>query len=408
MAFYHSNDESTMTDFATPLAGITVIDLTSVLYGPYATQMLADFGAEVIKIEAPEGDPTRQIGPQKNPNMSAGFLGINRNKRSVVLDLKEPLARDALWRLIDTADVFVHNIRPQKIEKLGFSRHQVMAKNTKIVYGALHGYLESGPYAGRPAYDDVIQGECGVAGAFALRDKTPAYAPTVLADKSAGLIAANALTAALFQRLRENKGVYVEVGMFESMVAYTLLEHQFGLTFNPPTSSGGYARVISKYRKPYATSDGYICMLAYTDKQWQSFWQLTGATEYATDKRFTNMSLRTQFVDALYEIAGELIKKQTSRYWLDKLSQAEIPCGRINTFEDLLENEQLDAIGFYRDFKHPSEGELTVLDTGVKLDGRSLPIRYHQPNLGEHTVEVLKEIGFSNAEIKTLTPAPTA
>ena len=392
-----------MSNLISPLDGIKIIDLTSVLYGPYATQMLADFGADVIKIEAPEGDPTRQIGPRKHANMSAGFLGVNRNKRSVVLDLKQENAREALWRLIDSADVFVHNIRPQKIEKLGFDRQQVMARNTKIVYGALNGYFESGPYGGRPAYDDVIQGESGVSAAFSMRDGTPAYAPTVLADKSAGLVAANALTAALFQRLRQNRGVYVEVGMFESMVAYTLLEHQFGLMFNPPEGPAGYSRVISPNRKPYATRDGYICMLAYTDKQWQSFWRLAEASEHADDERFMSMSSRTQNVDALYEIAGNIIATRSTRDWLDKLTAAEIPCGPINSFDALLENEHLQTIDFYRQFMHPSEGALNILDTGIKLDDQSLPIRHHQPKLGEHTAEVLEQAGLSPSEVEALT-----
>ena len=392
-----------MTPFATPLAGIRVIDLTSVLYGPYATQVLADFGADVIKVEAPEGDPTRQIGPRRNAAMSAAFLGLNRNKRSIVLDLKQPAARKALWQLIDTADVFVHNIRPQKIAKLGFSNKDVMARNELIVYGALHGYFESGPYSGRPAYDDVIQGESGVAAAFEMRDGKPAYAPTVLADKSAGLIAANALTAALFQRVRQNQGVYVEVGMFESMVAYTFLEHQFGLIFDPPEGTGGYSRVISPQRKPYETLDGYICMLAYTDKQWQSFWRLADALEHADDKRFQNLSSRTQHIDSLYEIAGRLIKTRSNAHWLEKLTAAEIPCGPINTFKDLIDNEHLKQVNFYRSFNHPSEGALTIPDNGIKFDQQSAPIRHHQPQLGEHTIEVLKGIGLSQIEIDNLT-----
>ena len=407
MAFGFSEYWVVMSNLAAPLDGIKVIDLTSVLYGPYATLMLADFGADVIKIEAPEGDPTRQIGPARNANMSAAFLGVNRNKRSVVLDLKQTEARDALWRLIDNADVFVHNIRPQKIAKLGFSQQQVMARNDRIVYGALHGYFQSGPYGGRPAYDDVIQGESGVSASFLLRDSEPAYAPTVLADKSAGLIAANAITAALFQRLRQNRGVYVEVGMFESMVAYTLLEHQFGTAFSPPESAAGYSRVISPNRKPYRTLDGHLCMLAYTDKQWQAFWALSDGVRYAEDERFTTMSARTRHVDALYEIAGQLIATRTTSEWLEKLSAAEIPSGPINTFEDLSAHEHLNAVNFYRPFEHPSEGSLNIPDTGIKLDERSLPIRLHQPRLGEHTAEVLTEYGFSAAEIKALTDKPS-
>ena len=391
-----------MNPLATPLSGIRVIDLTSVLFGPYATQMLADLGADVIKVEAPEGDPTRHIGPSRHSMMAAGFLGINRNKRSLVLDLKKDLAQQVLWRLIETADVFVHNIRPQKIAKLGFAADKVMAANPKLVYGALHGYLEGGLNAGRPAYDDVIQGGSGVAAAFLARDGEPAYAPSVIADKSAGLIAANALTAALFQRLRQQQGVYVEVGMFESMVAYTLLEHQFGLVFSPAAGGGGYSRVISPQRKPYATRDGYICMLAYTDKQWQTFWQLADTQDYAQDARFTSMSARTKHTDTLYEIVGDIIKTNSSSFWLEKLSAAEIPCGPINTFDDLMSDEHLQSVDFFRPYTHPSEGQLFAMDTGMKFNRMSLPIRHHQPQLGEHNREILEDLGFEPNAINEL------
>ncbi len=382
-----------------PLAGIRVIDLTSVLFGPYATQMLGDFGADVIKIEAPGGDHTRGIGPARNPGMAAGFLGCNRNKRSVQLDLKRAPAREALWRLIDGADVFVHNIRPQKVAALGFSPDAVMARKADIVYGALHGYLEEGPYAGRPAYDDVIQGESGIAGAFLARDGTPAYVPSVIADKSAALIAANGLTAALFQRLRTGRGVYMEIGMFESMVAYTLVEHQFGLSFCPPKGQAGYTRVISNERKPYQTEDGYICVLPYTDKQWRSFWTLAGTPEIADDPRYVTMTERTRNVDALYAQTGSAILKRTTAHWLKVLADAEIPSGPINTFEDLRHDPHLNEIDFFRAFEHPSEGRLEVLDTGLRFDREPLSIRRHQPRLGEHTHKILSEAGLSSEEI---------
>ncbi|MFP6682980.1 MAG: CoA transferase [Gammaproteobacteria bacterium] len=382
-----------------PLEGIRVIDLTSVLFGPYATQMLGDFGADVIKIEAPGGDHTRGIGPARNSGMAAGFLGCNRNKRSVQLDLKRAPAREALWRLIDGADLFVHNIRPKKVAALGFSPDAVMARKSDIIYGALHGYLEEGPYAGRPAYDDVIQGESGIAGAFLARDGIPAYVPSVVADKSAGLIAANGLTAALFQRLRTERGVYVEIGMFESMVAYTLGEHQFGLSFSPPKGQAGYTRVISDERKPYQTEDGYICILPYTDKQWQSFWTLADTPELADDPRYLTMTERTRNVDALYAQSRSAISKRTTAHWLKVLTDAEIPCGPINTFENLRRDPHLNEIDFFRAFEHPSEGCLEVLDTGLRFDREPLSIRRHQPQLGEHTHKILSEAGLSSEEI---------
>lgn len=382
-----------------PLAGIRVLDLTSVLFGPYATQLLGDYGADVIKIEAPGGDPTRRIGPARNPGMAAGFLGCNRNKRSVCLDLKRAPARAALWQLIDGADVFVHNIRPQKIAALGFTADDVMARQPAIVYGAFHGYLESGPYAGRPAYDDVIQGESGVAAAFLERDGQPAFAPTVIADKSAGLIAANGLLAALFQRLRTGKGVYMEIGMFESMVAYTLLEHQYGAIFDPPQGAPGYPRLISAERKPYATRDGYLCVLPYTDQHWRAFWDLAGTPEMADDPRYGTLAERTRNIDTLYERTGAALLTRTSQEWLDALRQAEIPCGPINVFDDLKTDPHLQAVGMFRPYEHPSEGALDLLDAGLRLNRERLPVRRHQPALGEHDIEVLREAGLDDGAI---------
>lgn len=377
-----------------------MVDLTSVLFGPYATQTLGDLGADIIKVEAPGGDVTRHIGPARNATMAAGFLGCNRNKRSVLLDLKRAAARDALWRLIDTADVFVHNIRPQKIATLGFTPEAVMKRKRDIVYGAFHGYLEEGPYAGRPAYDDVIQGESGMAAAFAARDGEPALAPFVAADKSAGLLAATGLTAALVQKLRTGEGVYMEIGMFESMVGYTLLEHQFGTIFEPPESGAGYTRAISPQRKPFRTSDGYICVLAYTDKQWASFWKLAERPEMLDDPRYVDVGERTKHIDTLYAAAGETLKQRTTETWLRLLREAEIPCGPVNTFDDLYDDEHLKAIGFFRAVEHPSEGDIKLMDTGLRFNRSVLPIRHMPPRIGEDSKAVLRELGLKDEEIE--------
>lgn len=385
-----------------PLSGFRVLDLTSVIFGPYTTQVLGDFGADVIKIEPPEGDPTRVLGPARNPGMAAVFLGANRNKRSLVLDLKTEPAKAALWRLIDGADMIVHNIRPQKIAALGFDPDAVLARNPKIIYGGLHGYREDGPYGGRPAYDDVIQGESGLAGAFTERDGAPMLMPTVVADKSAALLAASGLVAALVQRLRTGKGVYLEVSMFEGVVGYTLLEHQYGATFRPPVGKAGYARALSPQRRPHATRDGHLCMLAYTDKQWRSFWDLVGEPEMTADPRFVTMAARSRNIDALYGIAGALFAQRTTAEWLELLRRAEIPSGPVNSFDDLRGDPQLQAIGFFRPYEHPSEGSIEMPDTAFRFDRQSLPVRHHQPRLGEQGREILREAGLSEAEIDTL------
>lgn len=382
-----------------PLAGLRVIDLTTVLFGPYATQMLGDLGAEIIKVEAPEGDTTRNIGPARHAGMSAAFLGCNRNKRSICLDLKQASAREALWRLIDGADLFVHNSRPLKIAALGYTPAAVLARKPAIVYGALHGYLEEGPYSGRPAYDDVIQGECGIAGAFAVRDGTPALAPTVMADKSAGLMAATGLTAALVQRLRTGRGVYMELGMFETMVAYTLVEHLFGETFLPPLGPVGYTRVLSPERRPFPTRDGHICMLAYSDKQWHAFWALAGQPEVAADARFVTMAERTRHIDALYAAAGAVLATRSSAEWLSALRAADIPSGPVNALADLKHDPHLQQIGFFRPYAHPTEGALQIPDPALRFDGAPLPVREHQPRLGEQGRTILAEAGYGPAEI---------
>lgn len=382
-----------------PLSGIRVLDITTIVYGPYATQILGDLGADVIKIEAPGGDPTRVLGPARNPGMGSMFLGSNRNKRSLVLDLKKPAAKAALWRLIEGADALVHNMRPQKMVSLGFGPDAVMARNPKIVYGGLHGYREDGPYGDRPAYDDVIQGESGFAGSFTARDGAPMLAPTVAADKSAALLASVGLVAALFQKFRTGKGVYVEASMFESMVGYTLVEHQQGGCFSPPEGAMGYSRALSKQRRPHATSDGYICMLPYTDQQWSRFWAIVDAPERAADPRFRSIADRARHIDELYALAGAEVGKRTTADWLTALREAEIPCGPVNTLEALRDDPQLTAIGFFRPYEHPTEGSLEVPDNAFRFDRQSLPIRHPHPRLGEHGREVLREAGLSEAEI---------
>ncbi len=382
-----------------PLSGIRVLDLTTVVFGPYTTQLLGDFGADVIKIEAPGGDMTRAIGPAKNPGMSALFLGSNRNKRSIELDLKRAPGRAALWRLLEGADVFVHNVRPQKIAALGFDPDSVLGRNPAIVYGGLHGYGEDGPYAGRPAYDDVIQGESGMAATFTERDGTPVLVPSVVADKSAGLLAANGIMAAILQRQRTGKGVYLEVSMFEAMVGFNLVEHQFGATFSPPRGKAGYPRILTPERRPHRTKDGYLCMLAYTDKQWRDFWRIAGEPEVADDPRYASVTERTRRIDELYAAAGAALGRRTTREWLQLLGEADIPAGPVNSFADLKADPHLEAIGFFRPYEHPSEGPMEVPDTGLRFDRKSLPVRLPHPRLGEHGREILREAGYTEAEI---------
>ena len=399
-----ANDSGAASKAATappglPLDGVRILDLTTIVYGPYATQLLGDFGAEIVKVEAPGGDAMREMGPGRSPHMAALFLGMNRNKKSIELDLKRKVAREALWRLIDGADVFVHNIRPQKILKLGFDPDRVMARNPGIVYAGLYGYRDGGPYAGQPAYDDVIQGQAGLAGTFLARDGAPNLIPTIAADKISGLLASNGILAALLQRRNTGRGVYVETAMFEGVAGFTLAEHQYGAIFSPPMTPPGYPRVLSPHRRPQPTADGFICLLAYTDAQWDRFWALVGRPGMTEDPRFLTIGVRLEHVDALYSESGRELVKKTSVEWLDLLRRAEIPCGPVNTLQDLYGDPHLAATGFFRPFEHPTEGAMEIPDTAFRFDRAPLPVRLGQPRLGEHTEALLSEAGYDAGEI---------
>ena len=387
---------------ARPLAGVRIVDLTTVVLGPYATQMLGDLGADVIKVEGPDGDTTRHTGPSRNPRMASLFLGTNRNKRSIVLDIKAPAARDVLLRLIDTADVFVHNIRPQKLAKLGLGPDALLARRPQLIYAAIHGWRQDGPYGGRPAYDDIIQGFAGVAGLMETLTGEPRYMPTILADKTCGLMAAQAILAALFHRHNTGRGQVVEIPMFETMVSYLMIEHLYGKTFVPPQGDMGYARVLALWRRPYRTADGRICMLAYTDRQWRRFWQVAGRPEMMNDPRFVDLAARTQHTDDVYRIAGEVLATRTTREWQALLDEIEIPTGPVNTLADLPNDPHLTAIGFFRHVNHPTEGALVMPDIPVRFSDSPAEIRRLPPRLGEHGREILDELGLSCAAIDTL------
>jgi len=385
-----------------PLAGVRILDLTSVVAGPLATQMLADMGADVIKIEAPEGDAPRHTGPARSPNMAALFMGLNRGKRSLVLDLKKDGAKDVLWRLIAAADILVHSMRPQAMAKLGFGHKEVCAKNPSLVYAALHGYRDGGPYSGQPAYDDVIQGQSGIAALMAQMAGEPRYAPMILADKTCALSIAGAICAALFARERSGCGQFVEIPMFEQMVSFVLGEHLFGHNFVPPLGPLGYTRVTAPWRRPYKTSDGHLCMMAYTQAHWRKFWNAVGRPEMLSDPRFDSIATRARNIVALYEIAGTCIAGKTTDEWLKLLRELEIPAARMASLDDLFVDPQLAATGFFKRATHPSEGEILYTDLPVRFGGASMTSERLQPRLGEHSFEVLREAGLSESEIEAL------
>jgi crotonobetainyl-CoA:carnitine CoA-transferase CaiB-like acyl-CoA transferase len=385
-----------------PLEGVKVLELGNMLMAPYAGQWLGDLGADVVKIEPPEGDTTRRIGPRTEPDMAAIYLGLNRNKRSVVLNLKTPEGRAALLALADRSDILLHNNRPQKMKALGLDPEALLARNPRLVYACLHGFGEAGPYGGKPAYDDIIQGLCGLADLVGRRTGDPGYLPTVAADKNSGLVAVIAILAALSQRDRTGQGSYVEVPMFETMVAYTAVEHLYGRHFEPPLGPAHYPRAMTPERRPYATADGYICAMPYTDQHWASLFEAGGRPELARDPRFCGIAARTEHIGELYAILGEILRTRATAEWIETLERLEVPCAPVKSLDDLIDDPHLAAVGFFTELKSDTGPAIRLPGVPVLFDGARPPVE-RPPRLGEHTREVLAEAGLSPDQVSTIT-----
>jgi crotonobetainyl-CoA:carnitine CoA-transferase CaiB-like acyl-CoA transferase len=387
-----------------PFSGIRIIDMTSIVFGPYATQILGDLGADVIKVEAPGGDIFRKVQAARSHGMGAAYMSSNRNKRSIVLDLKRKEARDALLRLIAGADVFVHSVRPQAIERLGLSYEEMKTVRPSLVYCAAVGFGSNGPYSGRPAYDDVIQSVSGIAHLLGRASETgePAFAPMVMADKTAALTVAYSIMAALFHRERTGAGQEVEVPMFETVVSWNLVEHMNGELFRPAEGSTCYDRLMTRYRRPYATADGHIAILPYTSPNWRAFFAIAGRDDMIDDPRTNDASIRAARIAELYELVAQIMPSKTTAEWLALLQEADIPAAPVNSLEDLFEDEHLSAIGFFIDEEHPSEGTIRTPSPPVRFSQSPSSLRRHAPRLGEHTREVLGEAGLVPEEIESL------
>ena len=385
-----------------PLAGIRVLDLTINVLGPLAAQILGDMGADVIKIEAPGGDPMRHTGRSRHTGMASLFLNTNRNKRSIVLDLKRPDARTALLRLVESADVLIHSVRPSTAERLGMSYQAISAQNPRIVYACGPGYRSDGPNRERPAFDDVIQGESGVAAMMARSIGEPRYAPMILADKFCAHALASAIGMALFCRERTGVGQEVAVPMFETMLSFNLVEHLWTDFFGAEREDLGYTRMFSAHRRPYATRDGHICMLAVSDDQWRRVFEVIGRPELASDGRFAKLEARTHHIDALYAILAERLKDKTSAEWQRLLDAADLPNGRVNTFAAMANDPYLRETGFFRHYDHPSEGPMVTTEIATQFGRTPGSIRLVPPRLGEHTYGVLRELGYADADIETM------
>lgn len=385
-----------------PLKGVRVVDMTSVLLGPVATLVFADLGADVVKVEPPTGDTTRSIGAMREPGMASLFLHTNRNKRSLVLDLKQEAGRGALRKLLATADVLFHNMRPQALAALGFDYDAVRAINPRIIYCGAFGYGQAGRYAARPAYDDLIQAVVAMPSLFERSAGRACYIPVAMIDRMIALTAAYSVCAALYHRERTGEGQSIEVPMFESMAQMVLAEHMGGATFDPPAGPMGYSRLLSPFRKPYRTRDGYVATMAYTDRHWQRFFAFVGRDDLASDERFASLASRTIHIDALYQIAEAEYGKRTTAEWVEILERLDIPVMPVHTLDSLLDDAHLHDVGFYRWMDHPTQGRMRTMAQGTTWSATPPNVRRLAPRLGENSRELLAELGYDDAAIDEL------
>ena len=385
------------------LEGLRILDLTAVILGPYATQILGDLGAEVIKIEPPDGDSMRPISPVAAPGLSAVFANCNRNKRSVVLDLKSEAGKAALMKLIPTADALVHNMRQEALDKLGFTYKAVRAANPRIVYAAAVGYGRHGRYAGKPAYDDVIQAASGFAGLFQMRDGQPLYTPSIAADKVSGLHLAYAVMAGLLYRERTGKTPgYIEVPMYELMAAFSLCEHLGAATFEE-NGKVGYVRVISPSRRPYKTSDGWVGVLPYSEANWPKILAEIDRLDVAETEWFRNATERSRRVDELYDILAVAMPARSTADWLATFERLDIPAQPVRLPADLLKDPHLTDVGFFEPHFASETPVIRALRQAVNVEDVPSESDLAPPMLGADTAAILREAGLSEDEIAEVT-----
>ena len=377
---------------AGPLAGLVVADLTAMVMGPYCTQIMADMGADVIKVEPPGGDITRFVSQGPAPGMNGVFVNINRGKRSIVLDLRTEQDKEVLRHLVARADVFIHTMRASAIARLGFSYAEVSAINPSIIYSNCYGYGRGGPDRDRPAYDDTIQAECGLPAVQEMLTGEANFVGTIMADKVTGLTALYATMMALYHRERTGEGQEVEVAMFETMASFMLVEHANGAIFDPPVGSANYHRAVAPNRRPYQTRDGHISALVYNDKQWALF--MDAVQPPWASEEFATLEQRARQINRVYGLLAETFLQRTTGEWLELLHKLGIPAAPLSTPEQLFENPHLKAAGF---FETVETGQGLVRFPGVPTWFSRTPGRVHgpAPELGGHTQEILEELGLS-------------
>jgi formyl-CoA transferase len=382
-----------------PLAGIRVVDITINVLGPVSTQILGDMGADVIKVETPDGDPMRQLGPTNVPGMAAMFMGLNRNKRSVTLDLRRPAGLEALMQLVETADVFVHSLRPGPAGRLGISYAALSARNPRIVYAFAPGYRPGSSKGEYPAFDDVIQGESGIVAMIDRANGEPRYVPMAIADKFCGHTLASSIGMALFSRERTGEGQEVHVPMLDTMLSFNLMEHLWTDFLDPAAGEPGYARMFSPHRRPFATQDGHVCLLAVTNDQWQRMFGAMERPELMDDPRFRTLALRAENITALYSIVADEFRRRPSAEWHERLTAAGIPNGPVNKLSELANDPYLRETEFFQHYDHPAAGPSIMTAIPVEFTKSPGSIRLPPPTLGEHTRTVLGELGYDDAAI---------
>jgi crotonobetainyl-CoA:carnitine CoA-transferase CaiB-like acyl-CoA transferase len=369
-----------------PLSGIRVVDLTTMVFGPYATQIMADMGAEIIKIEPPGGDDTRYINAGLQRDLGGIFVNCNRGKKSVILDLRSDGGKQTLRKLIASADVFIHSMRGKAIARLGFDYAAVSAIRPDIVYTNCYGFSRRGPYADKPAYDDTIQAECGIPHVQSLMNGEPGFVATIMADKVAGLTALYATTMALFHRARTGEGQEVEVGMFETMASFMLLEHAGGKLFDPPIGPAHYHRAANPHRRPYRTRDGYVAALVYNDRHWSAFIEAV-KPDWVTPQMAT-LPERAKQIDRIYQLLGETFLTRTTQEWLDLLGSLNVPAAPLRTTDELFEDPHLNAVGFFEEVE-TAQGKVRFPGVPTWFSRTPGKVAGPTPELGRDTDEVL-------------------
>lgn len=376
-----------------PLHGVRILDLTTVIMGPAATQILGDLGADVIKIESPDGDSMRKVGPVRHKGMGPMYLQANRNKRSVKLDLKDPKDRQRLIALAGAVDVVVSNIRPQALRRLGLDYATLSQANPGVIFCCAVGYGSDGPHAGKAVYDDLMQAASGLSALFGQVDGTPRYAPINVSDRVVGLYLTIAIMAALQHRQATGEGQEVEVPMFETMAQFVLQDHMGGGAFVPPLGEMGYKRLLSTTRGPYPTQDGHLCVVVYTDAHWRAFTEMVGQPDLMErDPRFKDMATRVQHSDDMGRFLYEHMPRYTTAQWIEKLEAADIPVSPVNGIADLFEEPHLKAVNMFSEVEHPTEGTLKMARFPIRFSRSPATVRRLAPNVGEHTDEVLREL----------------